>query len=124
MNVVIADDSPLVRERLIRLLTGCRKDVRTRETHDVRTTIASIEDDPPDALILDLRMPGGSGFDVLRYIQRRSLGTHVVVLTNFPSEVNMSRSLNLGAHFFFDKTKEFESALDVLLAQTPAQGLP
>ncbi len=117
MKVLIADDSPLVRERLVRLLARRLPDAQVRESQDVPSTIACIDNDRPDALILDLRMPGGSGFDVLSYIQRHNLSIRVIVLTNFASEVNQKRSLKLGAHFFFDKTKEFDRALDVLAAE-------
>jgi DNA-binding NarL/FixJ family response regulator len=121
VNVLIADDSPLVRERLVKLLARRHLDVRVQESQDVPSTIAAIDNDRPDALILDLRMPGGSGFDVLSHIQRRNLTIRVIVLTNFASEVNQKRSHKLGAHFFFDKTKEFERALDVLAAELPGR---
>lgn len=117
MNVFIADDSPLVRERLVKLIARRQPDARVSESQDVPSTIAAIDNDRPDVLILDLRMPGGSGFDVLSHIQRHNLAIRVIVLTNFASEVNERRSHKLGAHFFFDKTKEFERALDVLDAE-------
>jgi DNA-binding NarL/FixJ family response regulator len=124
VNVLIADDSPLVRERLVKLLARRHLDVRVQESQDVPSTIAAIDNDRPDALILDLRMPGGSGFDVLSHIQRRNLTIRVIVLTNFASEVNQKRSHKLGAHFFFDKTKEFERALDVLASEIPGHSPP
>jgi DNA-binding NarL/FixJ family response regulator len=114
MTILIADDSPLVRERLVKLIARRRLDARVRESQDVPSTITAIDDDRPDVLILDLRMPGGSGFDVLSHIQRQNMAIRVIVLTNFASEDNEKKSRKLGAHFFFDKTKEFERALDVL----------
>jgi DNA-binding NarL/FixJ family response regulator len=121
MNVLVADDSPLVRERLVRLLVRRQPDAQVRETWDVLSTIASIDSGWPDALILDLCMPDGSGFDVLRHIQQYNVALRVIVLTNFASEVNQKRSLKLGAHFFFDKTKEFDRALDALFGEIPGK---
>ncbi len=118
MNVLVADDSPLVRRRLIKLLARRRLDAQVRESQDVPSTLAAIEKERPNALILDVRMPGGSGFDVLSHIQRCNLAIRVIVLTNFATEVNRKRSLKLGAHFFFDKTRQFDRALDALVAGT------
>jgi DNA-binding NarL/FixJ family response regulator len=117
MTVLIADDSPLVRERLVKLIARRHPGAQVRESQDVPSTINAIDNDRPDVLILDLRMPGGNGFDVLSHIHSGNLAIRVIVLTNFASEENERKSRKLGAHFFFDKTKEFERALDVLASE-------
>lgn len=62
----------------------------------------------PDVLILDLKMPGMGGFEVLEYIQRHKLPLpkRVVVLTGFAHADDIHRSYALNAHFITPKTAD------------------
>ncbi|MGZ8251969.1 MAG: LytR/AlgR family response regulator transcription factor [Methylophilaceae bacterium] len=65
LNVLVVDDEPLARRRLIRLL--CKLDwvERIDEAADVIEACCKTAEVQPDILLLDIQMPGGSGFDVL-----------------------------------------------------------
>ena len=56
MRVIIADDSGLLREGLARILTEARIDVTTL-ARDAAELEQAVNDDPPDAAIIDIRMP-------------------------------------------------------------------
>jgi DNA-binding response OmpR family regulator len=58
---------------------------------------------PFDLIILDLVMPGVSGFDVLKKIQSRNITTPVVVLSTLRQEEDIERVKNLGARECFAK---------------------
>jgi CheY-like chemotaxis protein len=62
----------------------------------------------PHVLILDLKMPGMGGFQVLEYIRQRGLllPKRVVVLTAFAQVEDIHRSYALGAHFISPKTAD------------------
>jgi two-component system LytT family response regulator len=64
-RVVIVDDEPLVRER-IRSLLAAHADVEVAaECGDGVAAVAAVDSQRPDAMFLDVRMPGLDGFDVL-----------------------------------------------------------
>src|SRR5882724_807934 len=59
----------------------------------------------PDALILDLRMPGKTGFEVLEHLRRRAfpIPKRIAILTSFAQPADILRSYELGAHFIAHK---------------------
>lgn len=121
MRVLLADDSPAVRGRLIKMLSF-NKDIQiVGEAADSREAIASIRRLQPEVVILDIRMPGGSGIDVLQEIRKDDPAPVVIVLTNYSYPQYRVRCIDAGADFFFDKSKEFDRISDVLtsLIQKP-----
>lgn len=115
MKVLVADDSDLVRRNIARLLTDCPGVDELIQSHSVYSTIQTIEVENPDAVVLDLQLPDGSGFDLLEYIRLKPRRMLVIVLTNFPDPANRERALRLGADFFLDKSFEYEQ-LPALIA--------
>jgi DNA-binding NarL/FixJ family response regulator len=68
----------------------------------------------PDAVILDMQMPGGSGIDVLENMKKDRLISTVIVLTNHPHASYRKKCLQVGAKFFLDKSNEFEKVGELL----------
>jgi len=68
----------------------------------------------PDAIILDLQMPGGSGLDVLRAIRMDYPDLYVLICTNYPYPQYREECLTAGANFFLDKSAEFEKIPAIL----------
>jgi DNA-binding NarL/FixJ family response regulator len=114
MKVLIADDSTLIRMNLRKLLSSVKTISSVLVSQDVPSTIEQLTGAKPDVVILDIQMPGGTGFDVLKFIQDKNLSPTTIVLTNFASENNKKKSVELGAHYFFDKSNEYERILDIL----------
>jgi DNA-binding NarL/FixJ family response regulator len=67
----------------------------------------------PDLVTLDLRMPGGSGLNVIKQMKQLEPSPTVIVLTNYAHAAYRKRAAEAGADFFFDKSSEFQQALDV-----------
>lgn len=65
IHVLVADDEPLARRRLIRLLTKLDWVGQIDEASNAVEARLKIEQKHPDILLLDVQMPSGSGFDVL-----------------------------------------------------------
>lgn len=97
--------------------------VQVGQAEDGVQAILAIQLLAPDAVILDLRLPGVSGFDVLRAIKRRQPAPLVVVLTNYPCEQYRSWCLEAGADLFFDKATEFAKVLEVLQPLARREGV-
>jgi len=114
MRLLIADDSePFVR-RLIRALSeinGIEIVGRARTGTEALQAICKLQ---PEVVILDIRMPDGSGIDVLKGLKRGNVTPITMVVTNFAFAQYRRKCLQLGARFFFDKSAEFAKVGEVL----------
>lgn len=113
MKVFIADDSVLVRERLIAMISELPEIEVIGEAQDSQEATNLILKLKPDAVILDIRMPGGSGIDVLKNIKKENNRTKVIMFTNYPSPQYRKKCMDTGADFFFDKSTEFHKIIKV-----------
>jgi DNA-binding NarL/FixJ family response regulator len=114
MKVFIADDSTVLRERLVEMLSELPGIEIIGQAQDVAEALTSIKKLNPDVVILDIRMPGGSGIDVLQDIKKDKQAPLVIVLTNYPYPQYRKKCLGLGADYFFDKSTEFEKITEVV----------
>jgi len=114
MRVFIADDSRVVVERLADLLQEVPGVQLVGRANDAPEAIHSIVKTNPDAVILDLQMPGGSGLDVLRSIRRSHPSVWVLICTNYPYPQYREECIAAGANYFLDKSAEFEKIPEIL----------
>jgi DNA-binding NarL/FixJ family response regulator len=114
MKVLIADDSEIVRERLAYLLGDVEGIEIVGQAEDAVEGRNLAEALRPDVAILDVRMPRGSGVDVLRALKRDNPAATVIILTNFIDPEARQLCMAQGADYFFDKSIEFEQAVAVL----------
>ena len=114
MKVLIVDDSAVIRERLVTMLSEIKDVEITGQAQSPREAMEVMEKQKPDAVILDIRIHGGSGIDVLRDIKRNKQFPMVIMLSNYPYSQYRKRCKALGADFFFDKSTEFEKVAEVL----------
>src|SRR5229473_2897979 len=81
IRVVIADDHPIVRDGLKKLLL-LEDDIKVvGEASDGRQVLELMQEHEPDVLLLDLRMPNLDGLSVLQSLQQTGRKTRVIVLT-------------------------------------------
>jgi len=113
MKVFIADDSTVLRDRLIEMLSELPGLEIIGHAQAVPEACASIKNLNPDVVILDIRMPGGSGIDVLQDIKKDKQSPLVIILTNYPYPQYRKKCLELGADYFFDKSTEFEKVTEL-----------
>jgi DNA-binding NarL/FixJ family response regulator len=114
MDLFIVEDSIPVRERLVRTLEGLEGLDIVGMAEDVPAAIAGLENNSPDALILDLQLPSGSGLQVLRAVREKLPAMRVIVMTNFAAEPYRKAALAAGAEIFLDKSAEFGRVRDIL----------
>jgi DNA-binding NarL/FixJ family response regulator len=65
-------------------------------------------------VILDIRLPGRSGIDVLKDIKKEYPAPLVIMITNYPYRQYRQGSMAAGADYFFSKTNEFDRILETL----------
>ena len=114
MKVFIVEDSSVVRKSLRAMLSEIAGVEIIGEAEDADEATKQIELTKPDVVTLDIRLRNGSGIDVLRDIASgRSATPVIIVLTNYPYPQYRKACKDAGAHFFFDKSTEFESVTEV-----------
>ena len=114
MNLFIVEDSIAVREHLVRTIADLPGLDIVGTAEDVSAAITGLTAAPPDALILDLQLPSGSGLQVLRAVRERLPLLRVIVMTNFAAEPYRKAAMAAGAEVFLDKSAEFGRVRDIL----------
>lgn len=116
-KVFIVEDSPIIRERLLALLGSIEGAAAIGQASRAAEAIDGILATQPDAVVLDLKLADGSGFDVLRAVHERAPGIELYMLSNFAAEPYRRMAARLGARDFFDKSNEFQRVREVLAAR-------
>jgi DNA-binding NarL/FixJ family response regulator len=115
LNVFIADDSAVVRERLVDLVAQLEGIRVVGQADDVPTAEDGILTTKPDVAIVDIRMPGGSGIDVVRRVRKAAATKPTfIVHSNYAYDQFRKACADAGADFFFEKGTETHRVSDAL----------
>jgi len=109
LRVRIADDEELIRKSLIKLLRDEGYQVDAVGT--AAEVMESVRRDPPDVLVLDLRLPDGSGLDLLPRLKALAPEMKVVVITAFGDLPTAVEAMRQGATDFLKKPYEMHEML-------------
>src|SRR6478735_10144829 len=96
-RIVIADDHTVLRESLASLLATQPDFAVEGRASNGQEALAIVQEHPPDVLLLDLFMPEGDGFEVLRTLDRAGSRVAAVVLTGSDNELDYAQVVKLGA---------------------------
>lgn len=102
------DDSEIVGKRIATMLSEFTEIELLDQVKDGLEAVERIRTLKPDAVILDIGLPGRSGIDILEDLKREKLAPLVIILTNYPYPQYQRRCVEAGADFFFDKSIEFD----------------
>jgi len=114
LKVFIADDSSFIHERLPGVLNEISGVEVIGEARDGVEALDLILKLNPDVVILDIRMPGKSGIDVLAELKKQKPELKIIMLTNYAYPQFKQKCLELGAAYFFEKSTDFEKLYSVL----------
>jgi DNA-binding NarL/FixJ family response regulator len=114
-RVLIVDDSKQVRERLVSLLSDYPEIRIVGQAGNGKEALDALDEQKPDTVILDIRLPGRNGIQVLGDIKTARPEITVIMITNYDFEQYRKQCMQLGADHFFNKTLEFEKVIDVLV---------
>jgi DNA-binding NarL/FixJ family response regulator len=114
VRVLIADDSRLVRERLVALVSELDEVDLVGQADEPDEILRQMRDLKPDVVILEPRLTRGRGVWVLERIRNLSAVPMVIMLTAFPYAQDRRRCLALGADYYLDKTTDFERVAEVV----------
>jgi DNA-binding NarL/FixJ family response regulator len=124
MKIFIVDDSKIVVERVMALVSDIEGLEFIGQATNAKDAVEAIERLKPDVVILDIRLIGENGMNVLERIKKEHAPPVVIMFTNYPYPQYREKCRKLGAEYFFDKVTEIESFVKVLriLAKNPSQG--
>ena len=100
-TLLLVDDDERFRERLMRAFQARGFEVRGAADYDEAVQAAAAES--PELALIDLRLPGGSGVDLVRELKRLDAATNVVVLTGYGSIATALDSVRAGATTYLTK---------------------
>lgn len=113
IRIMVVDDHPIVRQGIRSLLSNYPEFEVVAEAEDGPTALERFKKEQPDVTLLDIRMPGQSGLEVLQQVQRRQPEAKVLMLTSFDDDEYVIQALQAGARGYILK-----SASDEMLVST------
>jgi two-component system response regulator RegA len=118
-SILIVDDDRVLRERLARAFRERGYEVATAENVDQALSLVS--QDSPEMAVVDLRMPGRSGLELIRELHKIDPQTKIIVLTGYGSIATAVEAVRLGAANYVAKPADVD---DLLAAFARAEGPP
>ena len=109
VTILVVDDDEILRQRLEKAFTRRGLNVRTAQDFDSAIETANVFQ--PERAVLDLKMPGRSGLELLSELLRVSPHTKVVILTGYGSITNAVEAVKLGAINYVTKPADADQVL-------------
>jgi len=108
-SILIVDDDRVLRESLVKAFTKRGYEVRGAACYEEAVSLAAQR--APDLAVVDLRMPGPSGLDVVRFLARLDESIRIVVLTGYGSVATALEAIRLGATNYLTKPADVQEIL-------------
>jgi two-component system, OmpR family, response regulator CpxR len=109
--LLVDDEREFVQTLSERLLM---RDMGSAVAYDGESALAMIGEDEPEVMILDLKMPGIDGIEVLKRVKQTRPEIEVIILTGHGSEADRATCLRLGAFAYLQKPVDIEVLTDTL----------
>jgi two-component system, NarL family, response regulator DevR len=114
LKIFLVEDSPLVRLRLAALIRPVAHASVVGQAADAGTALTGIANSCADLVIVDLRLAGSNGLELVSQLSHGTRKVITIVLTNYSDQAFRTASFAAGADYFFDKTNEFDLARDTI----------
>ncbi len=118
-SILIVDDDEVYRTRLARAFVDRGYDVHTAGDHDAAVALAQA--DSPEFAVVDLKMPGKSGLELVKALREIDPSTKSLVLTGYGSIANAIDAVRLGAAYYLSKPADAD---DIVAAFARAEAPP
>jgi DNA-binding NarL/FixJ family response regulator len=122
IRVLLVDDQPLVRAGLQRILHRRFGFDIVGECDDGQAAVEAVATDPPDVVVMDIRMRGMDGVEATRRIRALANGPPVLVLTTFDDDEVLSGALRAGASGFALKDAPGEDLIRAVTSVAAGEG--
>ena len=111
-KVLLVDDEREFVQILSERLVTC--DIGAEVCYDAESALDLIKEEEPEVMILDLRMPGVDGFEVLKQVKETRPNVEVIILTAHGSRHEEDRCMRLGAFDFLKKPVDIQVLSETL----------
>jgi two-component system response regulator RegA len=111
-SLLLVEDDRILRERLARALG--ERGLEVTASGDVAEALVAARADPPELAVVDLKLPGGSGLELVRELIALEPTTKVVVLTGYGSIATAVEAMKLGATHYLAKPADADEILAAL----------
>ncbi len=108
-SMLVVDDDDVLRERLARAFSGRGYDVRTAA--NAGEALAQAREESPELAVVDLRMPGPSGLELVKELRALDENTRIVVLTGYGSIATAVEAVKLGAANYLPKPADADEII-------------
>ncbi len=120
--MLVVDDDEVLRERLAKALRTRGYDVRTAANAD--EAMAQAREESPELAVVDLKMPGRSGLELVKDLKALDEGTRVVVLTGYGSIATALEAVRMGATHYLQKPADADEVLAAFTHGQSPEALP
>jgi DNA-binding NarL/FixJ family response regulator len=110
-TVLIVDDHDLIRQGLRRAFEGAEGFDVVADVGTVTEAVRTARAERPDVVIMDIRLPDGSGLDATRDLRSEHPGMGIVVLTMYAGDDHLFKALEAGASAFVPKSAPAEEVV-------------
>lgn len=114
IRVLLIEDHFLARMALHSVLSGHAQIEVVGEAGDGEAGLAMYRQLRPDVVVLDLRLPGVSGLDVIAQLRKEFSGARIVVLSNYRGSEDIYRAVRTGAMAYLTKDTSGEELLNAI----------
>ena len=121
-SLLIVDDDDPLRVRLARAME--KKGFQVRDAKTVENAIKLVKSSPPKFALVDLRLEGGSGLDVVREINRVKKDSRIVMLTGYGNLPTAVAAVKAGAIDYMAKPVDADDVESALLAGPNSKARP
>jgi two-component system, response regulator RegA len=116
-SLLLVDDDDTFRSVLADALS--KRNFLVSTAHNVESAIQLAESNPPEYAIVDLKMPGASGLELIKNLKALDDATLIVVLTGYASIATAVEAIKLGATYYLSKPA---NADDIVAAFYKSEG--
>jgi two-component system nitrogen regulation response regulator GlnG len=128
-RILVVEDDPLVRPVLVRAVSGPGRGVQA--VADAESALRLLTDGLPDVVLLDVRLPGMSGLDLLRVLRERAPVCRVIMISAWGDRQTVHEAIRSGAVDFLAKPIDpihlrarVDAALEMPATEAPGSPLP
>jgi DNA-binding response OmpR family regulator len=109
IKLLLVDDEAEFLETLVDRLD--LRELKTEVAYNGKEALSAVEEEEPDVIVLDVKMPGMDGIEVLKRMKKAYPNVEVVILTGHANERDEQRARELGAFDYLKKPVDLEALL-------------
>ena len=108
IRIAVIDDHPVVRAGICAIISSQAGMEIAGEFGNADDAIRSVERDQPDVILMDLRLPGTSGLQAIKILQKKHPDIRILVLTTYEGDEDINQALRAGAAGYVIKGMDYD----------------